>query len=101
MELEIKKTRKIKIFYLPYEFLTQIILGFDQQDRIRIPRFAQLPRGFEIMDIFSCHERHALGFKIYHESFDEIFLGERYPEFIFNEFHFDLVQIKPVTNESS
>jgi len=52
----------------------------DENENISFPALEGLPEGFVIMHMFLSMRRAALGLVVYHESFEEIYTGEIYPE---------------------
>jgi len=88
--------RRVKIIYLPYSFVLVVLQGLDSGEYFKVPSFAGLPEGFEVLNVFASPERDGFGFAIRHPSFEEVAMGFMAPELVLSEMMFKKVKVERI-----
>lgn len=94
-KIKVRKGR-VKIVYLPWEFIVRFIQGFDGGEYLRLPTFEGLPDDIEVLNIMAFPARDAFGFAVYHPSFEETIPGNEYPEIVLTKMTFKKVKVERI-----
>jgi hypothetical protein len=75
--------RRLRVVYVGEECVLSVFQAFAQLEVkprfVRFPKIAELPEGYEVLEVRHCWERKAFGFLVRHSSFDTVPDGQEIP----------------------
>lgn len=100
MDEQIVSTRKnrYKILYVPNDLLLDILFTISKHVPmcVKVPLLKEIPEDIEVVGTWYSAERDAVGFKLYHESFDPLPQGSFVPLIVLEHVLLKTIETKPI-----